>query len=259
MSSLHALSHSLSGGKPVFTIWCGLPEPLIAGTLAQEPGYGCVTLDLQHGAMDLAAAIRAIPLVAAAGKPSLPRIPVGEFQTASRLLDAGAAGIIAPMINSVQDARAFVAATKYPPVGGRSWGPHAAVPLSGLGPAEYFAAANDLTVTFAMIETREALAQVDAILAVDGIDALFIGPYDLSIGLSGGGAIDPDGPETSQAIQHALTRAKAAGKRAGIYAATGERAGHFANLGYDLIAIGTDAVFLREGAASMLRAAVAPA
>lgn len=253
-SSVESLRTGL-GRSPIHSAWCGLPEPAIAGILAHEAGYGCVVLDMQHGSVDYLAASRAIPLVAAARKPCLPRIPVGEFATASRLLDAGASGIIAPMINSLEDARTFVEFTKFPPVGGRSWGPTAALALTGLPPSDYFANANAFSVTFAMIETREALDRVDAILAVDGIDAIFIGPSDLSIGLSGGKGLDPNGTEVNAAIDHAIARARAAGKHAGIYAPTGERAGDYARRGYDLIAIASDIGFLRAGAAAMRKAA----
>src|ERR671916_3408749 len=114
-------------GEPAITAWCGLPDPTVCGVLARE-NFDAITIDMQHGAIDFAATIRAIPLVAAAGKPALVRIPVGEFATASRLLDAGASAVIAPMINSVEDARRFGSFVKYSPLGQRSWGPHAAVP-----------------------------------------------------------------------------------------------------------------------------------
>lgn len=255
MSSVEALAKSLRAGKTVFSAWLGMPEPGIPGLLAREPGFGCVVLDMQHGTIDYLAATRAIQLVAAAGKPCLPRIPVGDFGTASRLLDAGGSGIIAPMINTVADARAFASFVKFPPVGERSWGPHPALTLTGLAPPAYFAGANDFVLAFAMIETREALDAVDDILAVGGIDGLFIGPSDLSIGLSRGASLDPLGAEVTAAIGHALQRARAAGKLAGIYAASGERAGEFARMGYDLVAVGSDIAFLRAGAAAMLKAA----
>src|SRR3954454_5048283 len=112
MSSVTALPQRLKQGSPVVTAWCGIPEPAIAGILARE-AYDAVTLDMQHGTYDLAAVARAIPLIAAAGKPAMARIPVGEFQTASKLLDAGVSGIIAPMINTVEDARRFASFMKW--------------------------------------------------------------------------------------------------------------------------------------------------
>jgi 4-hydroxy-2-oxoheptanedioate aldolase len=199
--------------------------------------------------------VRAIPLVAAAGKPAIPRIPVGEFGTASRLLDAGSSGIIAPMVNTVEDARLFASFVKYPPLGDRSWGPHPSLALTGLSPTDYFGKANAFTKSFAMIETREALDAIDAIMAVPGIDAILIGPSDLSIALSNGATLNADSTEVSQAIDHALARAKTAGKFSAIYAPTGEKAADFAKRGYDLVAVGSDLGFLRAGAAAALAAA----
>jgi 4-hydroxy-2-oxoheptanedioate aldolase len=247
MSSVAALSERLNSGAPVLSAWCGLPEPAIAGFLARE-AFDAVTLDMQHGLIDVAASLRAIPLIAAAGKPALARIPVGEFATASKLLDGGASGIIAPMINTVEDARRLAAFTKFPPVGERSWGPHPALALSGLAPADYFNSASGLTLSFAMVETREAMGIIDEVLGVPGIDGIFIGPSDLSIGLSGGRSLDPGSAEVEQALDHALARTKAAGKIAAVYAPTGQRAGEFIRRGFPFVAVASDLAFLRAGA-----------
>ena len=111
-------------------------------------------------------------------------MPLGAFAVASRALDFGAEGIIAPMINTPEDARAYVSFAKFPPLGERSWGPHRATTLAEMSDQKaYLYTANDLTVTFAMIETRTALDNVEAIAATPGIDALFLGPADLSIAL----------------------------------------------------------------------------
>jgi 4-hydroxy-2-oxoheptanedioate aldolase len=254
MSSVAALGERLKQNKPVITAWLGIPEPWIAGVLARE-AYDAVTLDMQHGNYDVGSVIRAIPLIAGAGKPAMARIPVGEFQTASKLLDAGASGIIAPMINTVEDARRFAGFMKFPPVGERSWGPLASMILSGLQPAEYLKGANGLCVSLAMIETREALANIDDILAVPGLDAIFMGPSDLSITLSKGETLNVAGAEVEKALDHALARAKTAGKLAGAYAPTGERAADFAKRGFSFIALGSDTVSLRMGAQAALKAA----
>jgi 4-hydroxy-2-oxoheptanedioate aldolase len=252
MTPLSSFPERLKSGTPQLTAWCGLPDPAVPALLARE-GFDAVTIDMQHGAIDFAATVRAIPLIAAAGKPAIVRVPVAEFATASRLLDAGAAGIIAPMINTVEDARRFAAFTKFPPLGERSWGPHGGLALSGLDPKSYFAGANGFSVAFAMVETREALAIVDDILAVDGIDAIFIGPSDLSIALSGGASLDPASREVEAAMDHAIARARAAGKFIGVYAASGERAAQLAAKGFDLIALGSDSALLRAGAQAALR------
>lgn len=254
MSSVGTLSQRLKTGLPVLSAWCGISEPAVPGILARE-AFDAVTLDMQHGSIDLTAALWAIPLIAAAGKPAVVRIPVGDFATASRLLDAGASGVIAPMINTIEDARRFAGFMKFPPLGERSWGPHGAIPLSGLSPDRYFAEANDFSTAFAMVETREALAIVDDILAVPGIDGIFIGPSDLSIALSKGGAVDPMSMEVQQALSHVHTRARAAGKLVAVYAHSGERAADMMKQGFDFIAIASDIVLLRAGAQAALLAA----
>ena len=125
------LARGVEAGDAVFCAWVGMNEPAVAEALARE-AFDAVVLDMQHGAFDFAGASRAILSVALAGKPAIVRAPVGEFSLASRLLDAGAAGVIAPMINSRDDARRLVAFTKFLPLGERSWGPRAVLPLSGL-------------------------------------------------------------------------------------------------------------------------------
>jgi len=244
----------LRGGSPALAAWCGLPEPAVPALLARE-AFDAVVLDTQHGAIDFAAALRAVPLVAAAGKPAVVRIPVGDFATASRFLDAGASGVIAPMINTIEDAQRFARFMKFPPVGERSWGPHGALALSGLQPATYFEAANSLSVAFAMVETRESLVIIDEILAVPGIDGIFIGPSDLSIALSAGRDMNPASAEVEKALDHALARTRAAGKLAAIYAASGERAAELARRGFHMVSIASDTALLRAGAQMALKAA----
>ena len=167
-------------------------EPAVAESLARE-AFDAVVLDMQHGAIDFAGAQRAILSVALVGKPTIARAPIGEFALASRLLDAGAAGILAPMINSGDDARRLVEFVKFPPLGQRSWGPRTALSLSGLEPSAYLKAANAMTQAIAMIETRAALDALDDILRVEGLDGVFVGPSDLSIALSDGRGVEPRG------------------------------------------------------------------
>ncbi len=99
-------------GAPAFAAWCGIPDPLVPELMVRE-GFDCAVLDMQHGAYDYAIACQAIANVAAAGKPAIVRVPVGEFTTASRMLDAGASGIIAPMVNSVEDAKLLAASPSF--------------------------------------------------------------------------------------------------------------------------------------------------
>jgi 4-hydroxy-2-oxoheptanedioate aldolase len=170
-------------------------------------GFDTAIIDMQHGLHTTQSAILAIGAAAVAGKAVFVRPPVGDFPAASRMLDAGAVGIVAPMINTIEDARKLAAYTKYPPLGERSWGPYRATGLTGLDGVAYLKAANDITLTIAMIETREALGILDDILAVPGIDGVFVGPSDLSIALTRGETVDQFHPEVDAALTYVELRA----------------------------------------------------
>lgn len=238
----------------MISAWVGIPDPLLVNHLAQE-AFDAVVLDMQHGMWDLPSAAAAVGNVRVAGKPALARIPVGDFASASRLLDAGASGIIAPMINSAEDAKALVKTTKYPPVGERSWGPSLALNHTGLSADDYLKNANDLTVAIAMVETRAALEAIDDILGVPGIDGIFIGPSDLSIALSNGDQVAPNAAEIDSAMQHAVARCRAHGKFACAFANDGERAGELLKFGFAFVIAGAETAHLRSGARKAINAA----
>ena len=161
-----SLARRLAAGETVYTGWCAMPAPIVAETIARE-GFNTVTVDQQHGLWDTAATVNAIAAIRAAGAAPVVRVPLGAFAVASRSLDFGAEGIIAPMINTVADAKAFVSATKFPPLGERSWGPTRAMTLTGIGDMKaYLRDANENIVTLAMIETKTAMTNIDAIAAV---------------------------------------------------------------------------------------------
>lgn len=248
------LSERLRAGETLICGWVTLPEPFVA-ELTARAGFDCVALEMQHGLVDMTAVIRGTGAIALAGKPSLVRIAVGDNAFASRALDLGAEAIIAPMINSAADARALVAATKYPPVGERSWGPTRAMALQGTAtPQAHLEAANRRTLALAMIETTRAIDALDAILAVEGIDGVFVGPSDLSVTLSEGRRISPFDQSLDAPIRAIAERTAAAGKIAGVYAANADRARLFRGFGYRLIALGSDQIYLASGAAAMIGA-----
>lgn len=249
-----ALAARLRAGDTLFTAWSALPEPLVADAVARA-GFDCVTFDVQHGLHDTRSVIEGLGAVALAGKPSLVRLPLGDNALASRVLDMGAEGVIAPMINTEAEARALVAATKYPPLGERSWGPRRAMSLSGKDAQAHLETANAETLTFAMIETARSLEALEAILAVSGIDGVFVGPSDLSVTLSEGARIAPLDAGLDTTIARIAEQAIAAGKVAGAFAATPERARQFAGIGYRLIALATDHEYLVAGARGLLAAA----
>src|SRR5947209_1124490 len=249
-----SLAGRLKAGETVHSGWCGLPAPIIAELVARE-GFPAVTLDSQHGLWDTASIVSGIAQVRQGGAAAIVRIPVGQFATASRALDFGAEGIIAPMINTQADARAYVSFAKFPPIGERSWGPHRATTLANMPDQKvYLREANALTVTFAMIETKTALENVEAIATTPGIDALFLGPADLPIALTKGGSIDPLASEVDHAIERITAAANKAGKIMGAYCHSGERAVALAKRGVRFLAVGSDLAFLRAGAAATLNA-----
>jgi 4-hydroxy-2-oxoheptanedioate aldolase len=247
------LASRLRAGETVFSGWCGLPYPLVAETIGRD-GFTAVTLDSQHGLWDLNAILGTIAAVRHGGSAPIVRVPVGDFATVSRVLDMGAEGIIAPMINTPADARALAAAAKYPPVGERSWGPHRAMTLAGLSDqSQYLREANDHVVTLAMIETRTALKNLDAIVDTPGVDGLFLGPADLSIALSDGKNLDPMSKDVDRELDRILAAAQRAGKIPGAYCHTAERATALAKRGVRFLAVVSDLVMLRAGIAAVMK------
>jgi 4-hydroxy-2-oxoheptanedioate aldolase len=248
------LARGLAARSGVLSAWIGVNDAAVADALARE-SFDAVTLDMQHGGVDFVGAARSILAVALAGKPTIARVPVGDFAGASRLADAGAAAVIAPMINSAEDARRFAEFMKFPPLGRRSWGPRAALALTGLiGPA-YLHSANAMTLAIAMIETREALEALDDILATPGIDGVFVGPSDLSIALNRGAVVDPHGADVEAALSRIAERAHAHGKFAGLFCLDGARAKAALARGFGLCSVSTDLILLRAAARLELAAA----
>jgi 4-hydroxy-2-oxoheptanedioate aldolase len=247
------LASALRGGG-VHSAWIGLNEPGVAEALARE-GFDAVTLDMQHGGVDFVGAGRAIQSISLCGKPTIVRVGIGDFPMASRVADAGAAAVIAPMINSAEDARRFAEYMKFPPLGRRSWGPRSALALTGLiGPA-YLHGANAITLAIAMIETREAVDALDEILGTPGIDGVFVGPSDLSITLSNGGIVDPHGAHLEAALTKIAAAAKAHDKFAGLFCFDGARAKAARARGFALTSISSDLLLLRSAARAELQAA----
>jgi 4-hydroxy-2-oxoheptanedioate aldolase len=246
----------LKTGPTAFAAFCGFPDATVPEVMVRE-GFDAALIDMQHGAFDYALSVQAIANVALAGKASIVRIPVGGFPMASRMLDAGACAVMAPMINSVADARQFVSFCKFPPMGERSWGPHRALALSGLPMPEYLQTANSFSLTIAMIETRAALSALDDILAIEGLDGVFVGPSDLSIALTNGATVDQIHPEVDKALDHIAARTKAHGKFASAFCGDGKRAAEVAAKGFQMVSIGTDGLLLRAGCRAALDAAKA--
>ncbi|HWV44208.1 HpcH/HpaI aldolase family protein [Pseudorhodoplanes sp.] len=249
-----SLARRLRAGETVYSAWCSLPEPLVCEAIARE-GFGAVVIDMQHGMWDEPSALQAVSYVHLAGAAPIVRVPLWHNSLVSRMLDWGAEGIIAPMINGEAEARAFVQAAKYPPVGERSVGAHRAAMVAGVSDQKlYIAEANTTTLTFAMIETQAALDSLDRIAAMPGIDVLFVGPGDLSLSLSNGATLDPHSAAVEGGLEKVLAACARHGKIPGLFCRDAERATEKARSGFRFLTVGSDLTFLRAGTAAQLKA-----
>ena len=184
------------------------------------------------------------------GLQTLVRIPPGRWDTAARVMDFGALGVIAPMINSAADAVAFAMAIRCPPTGERSFGPRFAASLYNLSVNEYLESIDACSVALAMIETRQAYSNLDEILEVDGIDGILIGPSDLSISLRQNRIPDPYGVDSMHVITDSLLRCANLGKKTAAYSDNPQTANMLNELGVDVISVGNDQTYITNGVAS---------
>jgi len=241
-------------GRVAANAWLALPDPF-AAELVAGCGFDSACVDLQHGLADPGRLPDLLRAIQSAGAVPLARAPWNDAPTLMRILDAGALGVIVPMIRGVEDARAAVAACRYPPAGIRSYGPIRAAPVHG---SDYVARAADEVLVFAMIETREALDGVDAICAVDGLSGLYVGPADLSYALGLEPRMDSDHPRHVEAVTRILRACRDAGKVAGLHTADPAFARRAAEQGFQFLTVATDHACLRTEAARRLEAFRAP-
>lgn len=237
-----------SGGAAV-NGWLTIPDSFTTETMAHQ-GWDTLTIDLQHGVVDYAAMVTMLQAISTTSTVPVVRVPWLEPGILMKALDAGAYAVICPMVNTREDALRLVAYTHYAPRGTRSFGP---VRADLYGGADYFEHANDAIVTFAMIETAQALDNLDAILSVEGLDAVYIGPSDLSISLGCKPAFDELEPKAAQAVEHILARARAHDVVAGIHNGAPEAALGRIGRGFQFVTVSSDARILAAGAQDILR------
>ncbi|OZA13229.1 MAG: 2,4-dihydroxyhept-2-ene-1,7-dioic acid aldolase, partial [Rhodobacterales bacterium 17-64-5] len=174
-----ALRQAWDQGRPTVNAWLALGNSFAAEIMAAQ-GYDSLTIDMQHGVLDATDLVPMLQAMRASGATLLARVPWLDPAAVMRVLDAGVDGVICPMINSAKEAARFVSYASYAPEGTRSFGPVRALLYGG---ADYPQHANDTIVTFAMIETAQALENLEEILSVPGLDAIYVGPSDLSLAL----------------------------------------------------------------------------
>jgi 2-dehydro-3-deoxyglucarate aldolase len=245
------LKSNLAKNKLCLGSWITFTDPSVA-ELQAKAGFDWLAVDMEHSPITLDIAQDLIRVIALHDVCPLVRVPANDPTIIKRVLDAGAGGVIVPMINSRSQAEDAVAAVKYPPTGKRSVGISRA---QGFGPEfqDYVKRANDETIVIVQIEHKDAVSDVDAILAVTGVDAFIVGPYDLS------GSMGIPGQLDDPQVQKALIKVAAAGKKAGVAAGIHvvypepDRVKDRFNEGYSLIAYGVDFIFLGESSREGVR------
>jgi 4-hydroxy-2-oxoheptanedioate aldolase len=214
-------------------------------------GWDSLTIDLQHGPLDYHDALTMLQAISTTTTVPLARVPWNEPGVIMKMLDAGCYGIICPMINSRAQAEAFVEACRYPPQGYRSYGPTRATLYAG---ADYAQHANQSVVALAMVETAEALANVDEIADTPGLDGVYIGPADLSQSLGGKPQADVTDPEFLDALLRIQRAARQHGIVAGIHTNSPEYAARMIEAGFQFVTVMSDARLLAAGAGATVAA-----
>lgn len=233
-------------GQATINGWLSIGNPFTAEIMAAQ-GYDSLTIDVQHGALDYSAALPMMQAMRASGTTILARAPWLEPAGIMKLLDAGAMGIICPMVNNAEQAAEFASYMRYPPLGQRSFGPTRA----GFAMPGYGVKANDEVLAFAMIETADGMENLEAIAATPGIDGLYVGPADLTLGVTNGRlapGFDRDEEEMVTAIRRIVDVARAHGKFAALHCGTPEYAVKGIGWGYHMTTVAADARLMAAAA-----------
>ncbi|MDY8109347.1 aldolase/citrate lyase family protein [Fulvimarina sp. 2208YS6-2-32] len=241
------LKQAWAEGRATMNGWCSIGNAFTAEIMAAQ-GYDSLTVDVQHGALDYSSLLPMFQAMRASGVVPLARVPWREPGIVMKALDAGAYGVICPMVNSAEEAAEFASFMRYPPRGQRSFGP---TRVSFAAGADYAREANDEVLAFAMIETGEGVANLDAIAATPGLDGLYVGPADLTLGVMQGRlapGFDREEPEMIEIIQRILKAAKDNGKVAALHCGTPDYAARAIGWGFDMTTVSGDSRLLAAAA-----------
>ena len=233
----------LAEGRTILNGWSVIPGGFLAEVMASL-GWDALTVDMQHGIIGQAEMIAMLQAISTTSLTPMVRLAANDATLVGHALDRGAMGVICPLINSPEEAAAFVAACRYPPHGVRSSGATRAMIYAGF---DYGAGADAQVLKFAMIETADALRRVEEIAATPGLDGLYIGPSDLSLALGGTQGFDKDEPHMLEAYAAVAAACNRNGLTAGIHTATPAFAGRMAEMGFRFITLVGDFNFILAG------------
>ncbi len=247
------VKRTLAAGKPSFGTWLSLGD-LFATRILARMNFAWLTLDLEHCAIDWSQAAMIFAAISDAGGVPLARVPKGNHDYIKRVLDAGAWGIVVPMVDTVEQAKIAIAAAKYPPVGNRSLGGGMHSMNFDATSAEYFKRANDEILVVLQTESPTGVANAERIYSLPGVDAIFIGPVDLRAQMR-----KPDGSEASddefeEMIQRVIAIGKKTGTPTGMHVMDPQTALHRAEQGMQFIAIASELRMMTERAAEIVSA-----
>jgi 4-hydroxy-2-oxoheptanedioate aldolase len=238
-----------NAGGAVVNGWLAIPNVFSAETMVHQ-GWDSLTVDLQHGIVDYQVMVEMFTAISTTSTVPMVRVSWNEPGILMKVLDAGAYAVICPMVNTREDAEKLVAYTHYPPRGTRSFGPIRALLYGG---SDYPKHANETIVAFAMIETKHALDNLEDILSVEGLDAVYIGPSDLSLALGCTPTFDDVDKPVAEAIDYVLARAKERGLIAGIHNGGPEAALKRIEKGFRFVTVSSDARLMAAGAQQVLK------
>jgi 4-hydroxy-2-oxoheptanedioate aldolase len=236
-------------GQTTINGWLTIPSSWTAEVMAHA-GFDSLTIDAQHGlATDMTAILPMLQAISITDTISLVRVPWNDPATHMRMLDAGAQGVICPMLTTRAETEAFVQACRYPPLGYRSFGPMRAA----LRTPDYFHTANEEVITLAMIETKEAYKNLEDIAQTASLDGLYIGPWDLSLALGLKRIADFQDPELLDVLKRVLDVTAKHGLIAGVHCDTPENAARMREMGFQMVTSLTDTIVLQQAVADGLK------
>jgi 4-hydroxy-2-oxoheptanedioate aldolase len=237
------------GGGVTAGGWCVIPSPFSAELMGRS-GFDWVCVDTQHGLIGYDHMVPMLQALSITGTPAFVRVPWNTPGDIMKALDAGAQGVIVPMVNSAEDARRAIGASRYPPDGYRSWGPiRAALGVDGYVPAT----ANRRVVVAVMIETEAGVAAADEIVSVPGVDAVYVGPNDLAVTHGMTPSADAFDERHQRIVETVLAACQRHGVVAGIHCGSVETALRWRERGFRMFNVTSDGIFLRTGAAQVVR------
>lgn len=245
---INTFKQRLTSGQAQIGLWVGLAEPYCA-ELAANAGFDWLLLDGEHAPNDVRSLLGQLQAVAAYPSHPVIRPPIGDAVVIKQLLDLGAQTLLVPMVDSAEQAEQLVRAIHYPPQGIRGVGSALARASRWNTIPGYLAHADEQICLLVQIENLDGLAHLDEIVAVDGVDGVFIGPADLSASMGHRG--NPGHPDVQAAIEDAIARINKAGKAAGILSADQALARRYIELGAAFVAVGVDTTILMRGLQSL--------